>query len=182
MTEKNMILRSAFWSGRLTYRKWRGIIRKGPKAHMRAFVQSFAHLPMDWLLEELGEERFVSLWPEVRTGFSISSPLEKTALEAWDALWGVMAAGDSQYPVSPETAHLTRKRREVLKTIVRNPGISIYGLARRLERDYSRVLKDVQALAEAGEIRSRPDPHSKRNARQLLPVRSINAGLAGMAA
>lgn len=72
-------------------------------------------------------------------------------------------------------------RREVLKTIVCNPGISIYDLAKGLKRDYSRVLKDVRLLTEIGEVEMRLDPQSSRRAKQLLPVRSINAQLAGIA-
>lgn len=181
MTSKDMILKLAFWSGRLTYRKWRGIIRRGPQRHTRVFVQSFLHLPMDWLLGEIGSEKFISIWPEVRKGFSTDSPFETAILVAWDAIWGVMAAGDSQYPVSSRVARLPRMRREVLKTVVCNPGISIYDLAKRTRRDYSRVFKDVRLLTETGEIVSRPDPRSSRKAKQLLPVRSINTRLAGIA-
>lgn len=92
-----------------------------------------------------------------------------------------MAARDSSYPVSSEVARLPRMRREVLKTVVCNPGISIYELAKRTRRDYSRVLKDVRLLTEMDEIESRPDLRSSRKAKQLLPVRSINARLAGIA-
>jgi len=177
-TNLNMILRFAFRSGRLTYRRWRGIVRRGPHAHKRVFVLSFLHLPMAWLLEEIGEDRFISIWPEVRKGFSMDLPLEKTAIEAWDALWGVMAVGNSQYPVSSEIARLPRKRREVLKTIVCNPGISVYELAKRLRRDYSRVFKDVQQMTAIGEVENCPDPYSSRKARRLLPLNSINTRLA----
>jgi predicted transcriptional regulator len=91
-----------------------------------------------------------------------------------------MAAGDSQYPISSEVGSLPRMRREALKTIVRNPGISTYDLAKRLKRDYSRVLKDVRFLAEMGEVEVRPDPQSNRKAKRLVPVRSINSALAGI--
>lgn len=181
MIGRTMILRSAFWSGRLTYRKWRGIVRKGPEEHMRVFVQSFLHLPMDWLLKEIGEERFISIWPEVRNGFDKDSPLDAITLDAWDAVWGAKAAGDSHYPVSPEVASLPRMRRVVLQTIVCNPGISIYELAKKLRRDYSRVLKDVRLLKEMGEVEVRPDPRSSRKAKRLVPMRSINTVLAGIA-
>ena len=164
----------------MTYRKWRGIVRKGPEGHTRFFVQSFLHLPMEWLLKEIADEKFISIWPEVRKGFDKNKPLEAVSLDAWDAIWGVIAAGDSQYPVSAEVARLPRMRRAVLKTIVRNPGISIYDLAKRLRRDYSRVLKDVRLLAEMGEIEIRPDPQSSRKAKRLIPARSINAALAGL--
>ena len=46
----------------------------------------------------------------------------------------------------------------------------------------SRVLKDVRLLAEMNEIECRPDPRSNRKAKQLLPVHSINARLAGIVA
>ncbi|HCA79040.1 MAG TPA: hypothetical protein DEP53_04830 [Bacteroidetes bacterium] len=179
MIDKTMILRSAFWSGRLTYRKWRGIVRKGPEGHTWFFVQSFLHLPIEWLLKEINDEKFISIWPDVRKGFDKNNPLEAASLDAWDAIWGVIAAGDSQYPVSHEVAHLPRMRREVLKTVVCNPGISIYDLAKRLRRDYSRVLKDVRLLTEMSEIEIRPDPQSSRKAKGLIPARSINAVLAG---
>ncbi len=181
MIDRATIIRSAFWSGRLTYRKWRGIVRKGPEEHLRVFVQSFLHLPMDWLLKEIGDEKFISIWPEVRKGFDKDSPLEASTLDAWDAIWGVKAVGDSQYPLSPEVASLPRMRREVLKTIVCNPGISIYDLAKRLKRDYSRVLKDVRLLAEMDEIEMSASTLSSRKAKRLIPVRSINAALAGIA-
>ncbi|MDD5434219.1 MAG: hypothetical protein PH343_02195, partial [Nitrospira sp.] len=143
------------------------------------FVQSFLHLPMDWLLEEIGDEKFITIWPDVRNGFDKNRPLEALSLDAWDAVWGVMAAGDSQYPVSSGVAHLPAMRREVLKTVVCNPGISTYNIAKQLQRDYSRVLKDVRLLAEMGEIKIQSDPRSGRKAKQLIPAHSINAVLAG---
>lgn len=178
--DKAMILRAAFWSGRMTYRKWSGIIRKGPEEHMWFFVQSFLHLPMDWLRKEIGDEKFITIWPEVRKGFDKNIPLEAASLDAWDAIWGVIATGDSQYPVSAEVARFPRMRREVLKTVVRNPGISICDLAKRLDRDYSWVLKDVRLLTEMGEIEIRLDPQSRRKAKRLIPARSINTALAGL--
>lgn len=178
--DKAMILRAAFWSGRMTYRKWLGIIRKEPAEHMWVFVQSFLHLPMDWLRKEIGDDMFITIWPDVREGFDKNKPLEVLYLDAWDAIWGVIAAGDSQYPVSYEVARLSRMRRKVLRTVICNPGINIYDLAKELRRDYSRVLKDVRLLTEMGEIEIRPDPQSSRKAKRLIPARSINAALAGL--
>jgi len=37
---------------------------------------------MEWLLGEIGPERFVSIWPDVRKGFSEDSPLEAFAAES----------------------------------------------------------------------------------------------------
>jgi hypothetical protein len=134
-------------------------------------------MPMDWLLSEIGNEKFISTWPEIRKRFDEASPFDRTVRDAWDAIWGAMAAGDSQYPVISEISSIPRMRREVLRTVVQNPGITIYDLAKRLQRDYSRVLKDVRLLADMGEIEIIPDPGSVRKAKQLLPIRSINSAL-----
>jgi len=67
-----------------------------PREHPRFFVQSFHHLPMEWLLKEIGDERFITLWPDVRKGFDKDSPSETAVLDAWDTIWGVIASEDSQ--------------------------------------------------------------------------------------
>ena len=174
------VLRSAFWSGHFTYRKWRGMVRRGPGEHMRVFVQAFLHLPMDWLLRELGDERFLSVWPRVRESFADDSPFEITMRDAWDAVWGAKAAGDAQYPVSAEIGALPGKRREILQAVVLNPGVSIYALARKLHRDYTRVFKDVRVLTDMGEIQLRREMSSNRRITRLLPTRSVNVALAGL--
>ncbi len=47
---------------------------------MRVFVQSFLHLPMGWLREEIGDEKFITIWPEVRKGFDENRPFEAASL------------------------------------------------------------------------------------------------------
>lgn len=175
VNEKRMILRRAFWSGGMSYRKWRGIMRKGPEGHRKAFWQSFHYLPMRWLLREIGEDRFIDVWPGIRSEFSTTSPGERTARDAWDAVWGLLAVGDSQYPVDPHVAGLSRKRREILRFIVCNPGISAYAVARKMKRDYSRVYKDIRELVEKGMIEAGIAPVSPRHELQLVPRMSANA-------
>ena len=95
-------------------------------------------------------------------------------------MWGMIAAGDSQYPVDPDVAMISRKRREILQLIVRNPGISAYSVAKKTGRDYSRIYKDIQTLIEKGMIESRPRVGSIRREMQLIPKRSGNPMLAGL--
>lgn len=178
--EKQRILRQAFWSGETSYRRWRGIMRRGPEGHRKAFWQSFLYLPVRWLLQEIGEERFIEVWPEIRNEFNIDSPEERTAVDAWDAIWGMIATGDSQYPVDPDVATISRMRREILQLVVCNPGISAYAVAKKTERNYSRVYKDIQLLIEKGMVESRPKAGSTRREMLLIPKRSLNAGLAGL--
>lgn len=176
--EKERILRQAFWSGKMSYRNWRGILRSDALGHKNILLQSFRYLPMSWLLQEIGEDRFVKIWPSLRSGFNPVFPEEKTAKDAWDAIWGMIAAGDSQYTVDTAVAGLSRLRREILKLIMCNPGVTAYLIAKETGRSYSRVHKDIQMLIENELVTSRPMPSSVRKERCLLPKNSINASLA----
>lgn len=178
--ERQRILRQAFWSGDMSYKRWRGIMRSGPEGHRKAFWQSFLYLPLRWLLQEIGEERFIEVWPEIRDEFNTDSPEERTAVDAWDAVWGMIATGDSQYPVDPGVAILSSRRREVLQIVVCNPGISAYSVAKKTERNYSRVYKDIQMLIEKGMVESRPRVGSMRREIQLIPRLSENAKLVAL--
>lgn len=182
MNKKRLLLRQAFWSGDMTYRRWRGIMRAGPEGHRKAFWQSFLYLPVRWMVEEIGEDRLMEIWPSIRDEFSAVSPEERMARDAWDAVWGLIATGDSQYPVDPRVAMLSRKRREILMLVVCTPGISAYAVAKEMKRDYSRVYKDIRELVEKGMVESRIMPGSPRRELQLIPRMSINARLAGLAA
>jgi hypothetical protein len=176
--ENERILRQAFWSGKMSYRKWRGILRSDALGHKNILLQSFRYLSMSWLLQEIGEDRFVKIWPSLRSGFNIVSPEEKTARDAWDAVWGMIAAGDSQYPIDPAVAGLSRLRREVLRLVINNPGVTAYSIAKETVRSYSRVHKDIRMLIENGMVAPRPMPGSVRKERCLMPKNSINASLA----
>lgn len=90
----------------------------------------------------------------------------------------MIATGDSQYPVDPDVAMMSHKRREILRLVVCNPGISAYSVAKRTERNYSRVYKDIQMLIEKGMVESRPRAGSMRRELQLIPKMSDNARLA----
>jgi len=176
---KEKVLRKAFWSGTMAYRKWRRIIRGEVEAHNGVFCQSFRHLPMRFLLQEVGKDHFVRIWPELHNSLSEDSPEDKRARDAWDALWGMMTVGDSQYPVSSAVSNLSKKRREVMRLIVGNPGTSAYGIAKITGRDYSRVHKDISMLMDMGIVNAIEGKDLIRKRRQLIPVHSVNAVLAG---
>lgn len=177
--KRERILRQAFWSGKISYRKWRGILLGDATAHRNILLQAFRYLPISWLLREIGEDRFVKIWPSLRDGFDVSSPEERNAKDAWDAVWGIVAAGDSQYPVDAAVGDLSTKRREILKLVINRPGATAYAIAKETGRSYSRVYKDIGMLVEKGVIEARqPLPGSVRKERCIVPKKSINASLA----
>lgn len=76
--------------------------------------------------------RFVDAWHRAERGETFHE--RHLAFESWDALARV----------------LTGKRMELLRYVRRHDVGSVRALAKALERDYSNVHADVQALAAAG--------------------------------
>ncbi len=83
-------------------------------------------------LENDASRRFVDAWHRAERGEECKE--RHLAFESWDALARV----------------LTTRRMELLRYVRRHEVSSIRSLAKGLERDYSNVHADVQALARAG--------------------------------
>ena len=83
-------------------------------------------------MEEEAARRFVDAWHRAERGDSFHE--RHLAFESWDALARV----------------LTGKRMELLRYVRRHNVASVRALAKALERDYSNVHADVQALMAAG--------------------------------
>lgn len=83
-------------------------------------------------IEEEAARRFVDAWYRAERGESFRE--RYLAFESWDSLYRV----------------LTGKRMELLKYVHRHKVPSIRALAKALDRDYSNVYADIQALAAAG--------------------------------
>ena len=149
-------LKMAFWDRTIPPAKWRKAICQGdPELYDNVIASSFKYLPMRWLVDQVGEERFVKRWPLLRGSLQdVHDPIAMQRLEAWDALWGILSVGDSQYPIREEIISLGRKKLELLRTIVTHGVCSTYNLAKISGRNYSRVYKDVQYLVEEGLVSS----------------------------
>jgi predicted transcriptional regulator len=83
-------------------------------------------------IEEEASRRFVDAWHRAEDGKTFHE--RHLAFESWDALARV----------------LTGKRMELLRYVRRHNVTSIRSLAKALDRDYSNVHADVQALAGVG--------------------------------
>jgi len=83
-------------------------------------------------MEDEAARRFVDAWHRAERGDSFHE--RYLAFESWEALARI----------------LTAKRMELLRYVRRHNVTSVRALARALERDYSNVHADVQALAAAG--------------------------------
>lgn len=88
-------------------------------------------------MEDDASRRFVDAWHRAERGKTFQE--RHLAFESWDALARV----------------LTGKRMELLHFVRRNNVTSIRSLAKALNRDYSNVHADVQALAGAGLLDTR---------------------------
>jgi predicted transcriptional regulator len=83
-------------------------------------------------MEKEASRRFIDAWHRAESGEIFHE--RHLAFESWDALARV----------------LTGKRMELLRYVRRHKVTSVRALAKALERDYSNVHADVQALTAAG--------------------------------
>jgi len=83
-------------------------------------------------MEKEASRRFIDAWHRAESGETFHE--RRLAFESWDALARV----------------LTGKRMELLHYVRRHKVASVRALAKALERDYSNVHADVQALTAAG--------------------------------
>jgi predicted transcriptional regulator len=90
-------------------------------------------------VKEDATKRFVDAWHRAKGGKRFHET--HIAFESWDAL----------------SRTLTGKRMELLRYVHRNRVESVRALAKALDRDYSNVHADVQALAAAGLLESSDD-------------------------
>jgi len=162
-------IRKTYWSGPPPLERFLAWWRN-PRRHAAMLRAALTYMdPMALLRFAMGSEWLVRHWPDLREGFSESDPLETQARDVWDALWGAYAVGDSQYPahLMRTVAHLGKARRRLLREIVVEPGLSVYALAKRLRRDYSRVYKDVRLLETLGLVETR-EARTPQGRRQRL--------------
>jgi len=89
-------------------------------------------------IEEEVSQRFIDAWHRAERAEVFEE--RNLAFENWDTLARV----------------LTAKRMELLSHVRRHKITSIRALAKALQRDYSNVHADVQALASAGLLESKP--------------------------
>lgn len=89
-------------------------------------------------MEEEASRQFIDAWHRAERGEIFHE--RQLVFESWDALYRV----------------LTGKRMELLSYVRRNPVSSVRALAKALNRDYSNVHADVQALAKAGLLETSP--------------------------
>lgn len=139
--------RSAFWSGNLSEKKWLSIIRN-PEKHPEMTKTFFNTIPVDKALFIMGRKTFVDKWPLIRNFYSLDERKDRARQRLFDAAWSVIVTGDSQYPVTDQVANLSKGNKELLARVIQSPGISIYQLTKMVERDYSRVHKEVTSLKD----------------------------------
>lgn len=177
-TDIQAIIDTAFWSGSISLKKWRqAVVNDRSLRHKTIIKTSFDFIPSTFIVREIGEQNFIKRWPAIRQFYNPADRHDKNRLLLFDSTWGILAVGDSQYPVSENVANLSKGRRALLGEVARWPGISIYDLSKRMERDYSRVFKDVGMLVEQGLVETKTSIAGGRKTSNLYSPESVNTKL-----
>lgn len=104
-------------------------------------------------LDQFGQD-FIKAWKDGEQGNAAEIQVERVCF----------------MDLSTMLSTLSEKRLEILRTLQRQPGMSIYKLAQQLNRDYKNVHTDVGLLKEVGLIEV-----SEEGAGLVVPFTKIHA-------
>lgn len=168
--------RGAFWSGQIGLGQWRAMLAH-PERHGQMVKAFFVGLPSDEALTIMGEANFLKQWPRLRHLFQECELHDRQRQRLFDAAWSLRTVGDSQYPVDLKVASLSKGRLALLREAIAAPGLSIYQLAKKVERDYARVHKEVHILKELGFFDTSEGAGGGRKTVRVFAPHSINTQL-----
>jgi len=160
----SQVARLAFWSRDVDLATWRAGVLAGHPSYLPQSVKSMS----TWnFVRFLGRQQFVSKWAELRMTLDTKSP----DVARLDAAWSYATTGTFNMPPEAASASLPGRRREVLDTIVRHQGASIYGVAKLAQVPYRRAYDHVSALIAQGLVRMRMDERGPRRVARLYTLR-----------
>ncbi len=139
---------TAFWSSKLTIAQWKKRMVDAQNHHTTV-IHSLAWMPIEFVLQQMGHKWFIRGWPQWRNHMlQQEGELFRTPLASLDAVWGTITVGDSQYKPKTIFSTLSKGRLNLLRYFVKELGSSAYAAAKALNRDYSRVYKEILWLEQ----------------------------------
>jgi hypothetical protein len=148
---------AAFWDRpKLTYDKWLIAIFKGDARSEIMLKQSMLFMEVRHFVALIGVQRFIDHYPDWRKLLIDNDPRTWTRRGVMDSLWSWQVCG-TIYMKNPthEWFQLTKKQKATFYCISEFGYESIYRVAKRMNRNYRRVLDDVKRLIALGVIQYR---------------------------
>lgn len=140
------VSRKAYWDRDVPLEKWRERVSEGHRSYLPDAV-----LGMDFseFVHFYGVKSFVRDWPLLRAKLP-----EHVARKAgvYDLAWGRLAGGGWNLRPFPEFGSLPERRRQFLVAVAKNPGKSIYEVAKALGMQYRRAHEHAVNLVRDGRV------------------------------
>lgn len=140
------VSRKAYWDRNVSLEKWRERTSDGHRSYLPDAVlgmdfQEFVHF--------YGMKRFIQDWPLLRSKLP-EQVANKSGL--YDLAWSRLAGGGWNLRPFPEFYSLPKRRRQFLAAVAKNPGKSIYEVAKSLDLQYRRAHEHAANLIKEGMI------------------------------
>jgi hypothetical protein len=157
--------RKIYWDRTVALEAWRqGIAQAKPSyledAVLRMKAREFVRF--------YGAPAFEKDWPRLRAALSPRARRARAPL--YTLLWSQLRGGGFNLFPFPDIDELPRRRREFLLAVAREPGSSVYAIAKSLHMQYRRAHDHAAALIREGRIKGRPVVEQSRRKLRLYPI------------
>lgn len=136
------------------------------EGHRSYLPDAISAMPAAQFIRFYGAERFVLDWPAMRSTLPVRVA-GKTGM--YDLIWSKLAGGGWNLKPAPDYYLMPTRRREFLARVARDPGESIYQVAKSLGMQYRRAHDHAAALAREGKIRAVEAVEGGHRKLKLLP-------------
>lgn len=158
------VSKKAYWDRDIPLEKWQDRISIGhrsylPDAVTGMDVSEFAHF--------YGVRKFIRDWPLLRAKLP-----EKAARKAgvYDMAWSRLVGGGWNLRPSTDFSAMPARRREFMIAVAKEPGRSIYEIAKTLGMQYRRAHDHAAVLIQGGLVRGKEVAECGRRKIKLYPA------------
>lgn len=160
----DVVSKKAYWDRNVKLDKWRDRIAIGHRSYLPDAVRAMH--PREFIYF-YGSQSFVVDWPRLR---ALLPKNVQVYCPFYDVFWSQLAGGGYNLKPFPDYYELPERRRQFLTVVAKNPGKSIYEVAKTLDMQYRRAHDHATALIQANRIKGREVIDGSRRKIKLYPV------------
>jgi len=142
------VAKRAYWDRDVSLDVWREKVREGHPSYLPDAVSAMSAAQF---IHFYGAQGFLLDWPAMRSKLP-ATVAGKAGM--YDLIWSKLAGGGWNLKPAPDYYLLPKRRREFLAQVARDPGESIYQVAKSLHMQYRRAHDHATALVSEGKIRT----------------------------
>lgn len=169
MENWDAISKKVYWDRNVALEKWR---EKVSLCHPSYLPDAVTIMTVAEFVTFFGHDKFWREWPTLRAALPA-----KAAQHAgvFDLAWSQIAGGGWNLKPTPDFFKMPPRQRQFLAEVARQPGRSIYAVAKTLNMQYRRAHDHSVHLVNLGKIRAAETIENGRRKTKLFPAYAVQS-------